>query len=169
MTADANPPLPFPKRIAVLIDGAGSTGEQFLLEARQSAFLLGAEVEAELVADRSATGRKSDLGASNRDPEVLVGFFENDGCLLWRECGVSAAVLVAGDLIERVLVGVGVSEGPVNEARLPAWLGRKINGVDAHPYQVNDAANGQAYALGGDEAAPVVLSDEPAITEGRAR
>lgn len=28
--------LPFPKRIAVIIDGAGSTGEQFLLDARQS-------------------------------------------------------------------------------------------------------------------------------------
>lgn len=28
--------LPFPKRIAVMIDGAGSTGEQFLLDARQS-------------------------------------------------------------------------------------------------------------------------------------
>jgi Peptidase family S41 len=28
--------LPFPKRIAVLIDNAGSTGEQFLLDARQS-------------------------------------------------------------------------------------------------------------------------------------
>src|SRR5262249_3392411 len=28
--------LPFPKHIAVLIDGAGSTGEQFLLDARQS-------------------------------------------------------------------------------------------------------------------------------------